>query len=140
MNRWMLYVCGVIILIGSSSYAFNGTGSVPIKYISSCELDLNSDDKTDIVFLIESTKDRELIILMRTSTGYNAFIVSKGKPDMQLSCHFGKSIKETLAGKGKRESKVYETPGAYVQLAQPEGSSVIYFWTGDGFKEVWTAD
>jgi len=90
--------------------------------------------------LVETIKGRELIVLLRTEDGYNTFIVSKGKPGMYLTCHFGKSIKETSAGKG--EGKVYPTGGTYIKLTQPESSSVVYFWNSDKntFQEVWTSD
>ena len=113
---------------------------MPLKYIYSCEFDFNNDDEPDIALLVETIRGRELIILMKTVSGYNAFVVSRGKPNMYLSCHFGKSVIETSAGKGKGTGKVYKTPGTYIQLTQPEGSSVVYFWNGSGFKEVWTSD
>ncbi|MBI4379504.1 MAG: hypothetical protein HY578_10455 [Nitrospinae bacterium] len=141
IKKYVVYICWIIILIGFSSNSFPETGSgMPLKYISSCELDFNNDDNPDIAFLIETTKGRELIVLMRTKSGYNTFVVSNDKPNMFLSCHFGKTIKETSTGKGKGEGKIYEPPGTYIQLTQPEGSSVVYFWDGKGFKEVWTSD
>ncbi|MBI5417586.1 hypothetical protein HZA55_06525 [Candidatus Poribacteria bacterium] len=127
------------IFTNANIYAFKGNG-YPFKYISSCEIDLNNDNEPDIALLVETLTGRQVIILIKTKKGYNAFVVSKGKPDMHLSCHFGKYVKETTAGKGKREGKVYKTPGTYIQLALPEGSSVAYFWDGKGFKEVWTSD
>ncbi len=42
--------------------SFTGDGA-PVKYISSCELDLNKDGVPDLVFLIESLAGRELIVL-----------------------------------------------------------------------------
>lgn len=141
MKKWIVHVYWIIIFICFSSNSFSETGDgIPLKYISSCELDFNNDSEPDIALLIETTKGRELIVLMKTATGYNTFVVSREKPNMHLSCHFGKSIKETSAGKGKKEGKVYKTPGSYIQLTQPEGSSVVYFWNGEGFKEVWTSD
>jgi hypothetical protein len=141
MKKWIvIHICGMILLcLHSNSFSETGSG-MPVKYISSCELDLNNDNKPDIVLLVETTKGRELIVLMRANDGYTTFVLSRGKPNMHLSCHFGKSIKETSAGKGKREGKVYKTPGTYIQLAQPEGASAAYFWNGKGFKEVWTSD
>lgn len=131
----------MVVFLGFGSYTSAETGSgMPLKYISSCELDFNSDNKPDIAFLVETSRERELIVLMNTANGYNAFLVSRGKPNMYLSCHFGNTVKETATGKGKVEGKVYKTPGTYVQLTQPEGASVVYFWNGNGFKEVWTSD
>jgi hypothetical protein len=127
----------IISCVSTEAYSFTGNGD-PLKYISSCELDFNNDNEPDIALLVETLIGRQLIVLMKTTDGYNAFVVSREKPDMHLSCRFGKKIKETVAGRAK--GKVYETPGTYVQLTQPEGSSVAYFWNGKSFKEVWTSD
>lgn len=142
MKKYIFYICWLIIFVSVSSNAFSESGSgLPLKYISSCELDFNNDSKPDVALLVETLRGGELIVLMRTENGYNAFVVLKEKKtNMQLSCNFGESIKETAAGKGEREGKVYKTPGTYIQLTQPEGSSVVYFWNGNGFKEVWTSD
>ena len=78
---------------------------------------------------------------MKTKAGYDAYEVAKVAPSMHLSCHFANLLKETEAGKEKgAKGKVYKTPGTYIQLSQPEGSGVAYFWNGRGFTEVWTAD
>lgn len=132
---FLIFVSG----ISSASFAESGTGA-PLKYISSCEMDFNMDNVPDIALLVETVRGRELIILMRFADEYKAFTVSTGKPDMQLSCHFGQTVIETSAGKGNGTGKVYKTPGTYIELSQPEGSSVAYFWDGKGFKEVWTSD
>lgn len=141
MKKCIIYISWIIILSSFNSNSFSETGrGLPLKYISSCELDLDNNSEPDIALLVETIRGRELIILMKIASGYNSFVVSRGKPDMNLSCHFGKSIRETSAGKGKKQGKVYETPGTYIQLTLPEGSSVVYFWDGNGFKEVWTSD
>ena len=134
-------VCLFVLLSGlnSPSFAQTGTGA-PLKYISSCEIDLNNDGASDIALLVEMLRGRELIVLMRTTQGYSAFEVSTDKPNMHLSCHFGVSIIETSAGKGKGTGKVHNTPGAHIKLTLPESSSVVYFWNAKGFKEVWTSD
>ena len=126
------------ISLNLECFAESGSGT-PLKYISSCEIDLNNDDEVDITLLVETVRGRELIALIKIENGYKAYLLSKGKEDMQLSCHFGREIKETSTGKGKRKGKVYEINGAYIKLTLPESSSVVYFWTDSGFKEVWTS-
>lgn len=141
MKALIICILLTIELVGLNSYSYAETGTgMPLKYISSCELDFNNDDKSDIALLMETNRDRELIVLLSTTSGYNACLVSKDKPNMYLSCHFGKTVKETSAGKGKEEGMIYRTNGTYLQLTQPEGSSVVYFWDGNGFKEIWTSD
>ena len=118
------------------SYAETGA---PVKYISSCDIDLNNDGASDIALLIETIRGRELIVLIKTSNGYEPFLMSD-IDNMNLSCHFGKTITETKAGIGKRSGKIHNTQGTYIKLTLPEGSSLVYFWNGVGFEKVWTSD
>jgi hypothetical protein len=139
MKNFALCILCLVALLSFASRSFAETrNEIPVKYISSCELDLNNDKKMDLALLAETTKGRELIVLMRANDGYKAFLLSKDKPDMNLSCHFGEFIKETLAGGGT--GKMYQTGGTYIQLTLPESSSVVYFWNNNAFKEVWTSD
>lgn len=141
MKRWVICLFGVLIVSSYTTDAISLTGSgSPLKYISSCELDFNSDEQPDIALLVETLRGRELIVLVKSSEGYNAHVLSKEASNMQLSCHFGKFIKETIAGKGKKEGKTHKPPGTYIKLAHPEGSSVAYFWNANGFTEAWTSD
>jgi hypothetical protein len=65
MRKYIVCICGVIISIGFYSPSFSEEGNgMPLKYISSCELDLNNDNQTDIAMLVETVRGRELIILM----------------------------------------------------------------------------
>lgn len=141
MKRWITCLFGVLIINSYTTNAISLTGSGnPLKYISSCELDFNNDDESDIALLVETLRGHELIVLTRSGEGYNAYVLSKEASNMHLSCHFWKFIKETSAGKGEKEGRTHKTPGTYIKLAHPEGSSAAYFWNGSGFKEVWTSD
>ena len=135
----LLCLAMYILVISSSSFAETGRG-MPIKYLSSCELDLNNDDKPDIAFLIETVLGRELIVLIRNDNGYESYVLVTGKQDMYMTCHFGKEIKETIAGKGKKKVKIHKTNGTYLQVIYPETSSVAYFWKDNKFKKIWTSD
>ena len=137
-----LIACVIVILSGVCSGSPQEYGyGLPLKYISSCEIDLNGDNVSDVAMLVETSRGRALIVLIKTAEGYNAFVLSRDKPNMYLSCHIGKTITETTAGPGHNKSgKVYQTLGAYLQLFEPEGASVAFFWNGSGFSEVWTAD
>ena len=116
---------------------FTGDG-MPLKFISSCEMDFNQDGRSDKAFLVEGIPGRELLVLLAKKDGYETFVVSKGKDRMFLHCEAGFEVKETIAINAK--GKVYKTPGAYLKLVKPESSSVVYFWSKAGFQEVWTAD
>ena len=65
MKKCIVYVCliTVFIILSLNAFAQTGTGA-PLKYISSCEIDLNNDDEPDIALLVETIKGQELIILM----------------------------------------------------------------------------
>jgi hypothetical protein len=129
----------LILYFPSSCFSQQGDG-LPLKYISSCEIDLNNDNKTDIVLLVDTYNGRELIVLLKIDGGYRAFLLSNDKPNVHLSCHYDRFIQETSAGKGKKNGKVYETNGTYIKLFQPESSSIVFFWDKNSFKEVWTSD
>lgn len=142
MKRCVGYIIFILIIIGSyttDAISLTGSGS-PLTYISSCQLDFDDDDEPDIALLVETLRNPELIALIKTDKGYDAYVLSKVASNMRLSCHFGKFIKETSAGKGEKERRTHKTPGTYIKLAHPEGSSAAYFWNGSGFTEVWTSD
>lgn len=136
-----LICLSLLLPINKIGLAQSGSGD-PVKYISSCEIDLNADDQPDVALLIETIKGRELIVLLRADSSYTAYLVKKDIPqNMFLSSHFGKELKETIAGEGKnKKPKTYKTQGTYLLLYFPEGPSYGYFWDGTKFQEVWTAD
>lgn len=127
----------LISMFGSAAWTFTGDG-MPFKYISSCEIDLNGDQKADKALLIEGLNGRELLVLTAKARGYEAHVVANGKPHMFLSCKIGSEVKETIAGGGS--GKIHKTPGAYLQLMKPESSAVAYVWNKGSFQEIWTAD
>lgn len=120
-----------------SAADFTGDG-MPLKFISSCEADFNGDGKADKALLLEGLNGRELIALIATSTGYNSFVLSKGRPNMFLSCKISSEVKESSAAGGA--GKVYKTKGAFIELIKPESSAVAFLWEKNSFKEIWTAD
>ena len=110
----------------------------PIKYLSSCEIDLNGDGESDIAVLADTNRGRELIALVNSAGTYKAYVVSRGKPHSILTCRYGRSVTETKAAGGK--ARTFKTPGTYLVLTQPESSSVAFFWANDKFQEVWISD
>lgn len=126
-----------IFFLASVSHSYTGDG-MPLKYISSCEIDLNGDSKADKAFLVEGLNGRELLVLLAKNKSYETHVVSTGKENMFLSCKLGSEVKETVAGRGK--GKTYKTPGAFLELVKPESSSVAFVWNKNSFQEIWTAD
>lgn len=119
--------------------AVGGTqSSSPPKYISSCEIDLNADGIPDLAFLIESSRGRELIVLLKSSRSYQEQLVSDSIPsNMFLRCNSGWTLVQKV---GKDEFLPIDIPGVYIELYQPEGASVGYYWNGNEFKEIWLSD
>ncbi len=141
--RRKLYVCvSLVVIFGCSmAYSDDDVAGTPFKYISSCEIDLDGDDILDIAQLIETIRGRELIVLIKDSSGYDAFLIDdKVSEKMYLSCHFGHTIKTTTAGSGDPKEEIINTPGAYLKLYYPEGPSYGYYWNGKGFSEAWLSD
>ena len=134
---WFLVVIADCLSIITAAGATMGAEN-SLKYISSCEVDINNDGMSDIALLVETSAGRQLIALLKTTNGHDGYIVSMDKPGMNLSCHLGKTLTRSRAL--NEEKKTYITPGTYLELTLPEGSSVAYFWNGHGFTEVWTSD
>ena len=129
-----------IVIIGLSMEAHGQAGiGGPVKYLSSCEVDLNNDGQSDVVLLVETVRGRELIVLLKTRDAYVVYEFTHLGALMILSCKFGRTVTETEAGR-KRDGRVHKTPGTYIQLTQPEGASLVYYWNGKGFTGVWTSD
>jgi len=115
----------------------------PAKFLASCEADVTGDNRADLVQLVETIRGVELIALVPTDVGgYTTFVLRRDKPGPAgiLKCEYGPQVTETKAGRGDRQPRVLNTPGAYVHLIFPDSSSVAYVWTKDRFVEVWTSD
>lgn len=122
--------------------AWSGDGQ-PLKYISSCELDLNKDDLADIVLLVETIQGRELIAVLKNKSGLSAFLLWKGPSSngMHLKCEVAKfEVKETPTAAAKTPGTVHKTNGAVVHLYKPESTELSFFWENSRFIEVVTAD
>jgi len=138
----MLFACVIAVTncIAPDSTDFPADG-VPLKYISSCEIDLNGDKVADIAMLVETVRGREFIVLMKSAEGYDTYVLYCGEEALFFSCAFGEAFvgysEEDTTGT-KRET--YRTPGAFLELYKPEVVSIAYFWNGSGFTEVWTSD
>jgi hypothetical protein len=132
-----LFILMIVNLINiSDSLSVKKVEEIIPQKASYCIIDLNNDQKPDIVFFIHTDKGYELIALIQDNKRYKTFLINKFKDEMSLSCHYGKSIKESQVSKGR----IIKIPGSYIKLTQEESSSVIYFWNGHGFTEVWTSD
>ena len=128
-----------IIAISSTTLGRSPEGT-PLKYISSCEADFNGDGANDIALLIEPLEGRELIVLLKSESGYEAYLLAKNLKEFEyMSCQYGNSV-EALPDSTGDQKVTCKTPGAYIELYQPEGASRAFYWTGIRFKEVWLSD
>lgn len=113
----------------------------PAKLLASCEIDLNGDKQADVVLALETVRGPEVIALLASGNTYRGFVIAKGaRARMRLRCEFGDSVTSTTAGPGNPKPRTVRTPGAYIQLYEPESSSFAYVWTGMNFTEVATSD
>jgi len=116
----------------------HGNG-LPIAYISSCEIDLDGNDKSDVVILAETTRGIELIALLKSERGYDGYILATDVSEMMLSCKYGDEVALSKVYSNE-EDKVYKTAGAYIELTQPECCSRAYVWNDSEFVEISTSD
>ncbi|MCK5218116.1 hypothetical protein KAR10_01260 [bacterium] len=130
-NVWL---CVTVMAGYAEGVKEKGVG-MPLKYISSYEEDFNGDKLTDIAMLVETVRGRELIVLNHNKRGgYEAFLVSSGKPGMYLQCFYGDTVIDV------HTAKKYKTVGVYLRLKTPESAAVAYFWNGRVYQEVWIED
>ena len=134
----MLTVASLVVLFSLNVFAYGGDG-VPLKYIASCEIDLNNDNRGDIVFLVETIRGRELLALMKNKKGYDTYVISSSPKGngLHISCHHGFEIKEWG---GVKKSKKIKVPGAYISHFKPVSASVAYYWNGKEFSQIITGD
>lgn len=135
----------IFLLIGFSSIFAScaGKGAVrsPANCSSTCEMDFNGDKLQDISCIVTTNNRRELIVFLKIGETYQPFMLAENlSPISRMTCNSGKTVAETVAGKGDNKKKTYKTSGAYIHLYEPEGASMAYFWSGTRFKNIWTSD
>lgn len=108
--------------------------------VESCSTDLDGDRQQDLVLQVATASGFDTIALLHKQNGYRVYLLSRRAESMKLTCEVGRTVRSTAAGAGSNLGHVYQTPGAFVSLKQPEGSAVSYFWTGKTFREIWTSD
>ena len=108
---------------------------VPGKF--HCEIDLNGDKELDFAEFVGTPEGRMFIVLLKTVSAYDVFVLASDQPNMLMDCHVGDTITEIVAGPGYRTTgRAYPTPGAYIEVFEPDGARVAYFWNGTGFQGV----
>lgn len=93
-------VACVISFVLPDAQAQSRAMAPPLMYISSCEIDLNGDSQSDVVFLVDTSRGRELIVLLRNAGGYAAQVLTAGKGHSILTCNYGRTVTETKSGQG----------------------------------------
>jgi hypothetical protein len=135
-NILHLFGVGVSFVLSSAAPA-QGIG-LPVKFLSSCEIDLNGDRQPDLVLELEASSGQQIVALLKNDSGYEAHVITTEMSTMLMSCRLGDSIQPTTAGSGTGQRSA--VPGAYVYFNSPEGASVAYYWAGASFAEVWVSD
>ena len=147
MSRSYLIFVLVAVLLSCNIYTNNvvhaeSKAGAPLKFTSGCRIDLNGDKRNDTVLMIENgaSNSNELIVLISDGDGYKTYVLKRGDFNMYLSCNHGEKLLETKSGDGNKSPRVHQTNGAYIELIQPESSSVAYYWKERDFVEVWLSD
>lgn len=144
--RIALMVAGVVLACASTPGSGGGPRSAEatrVDCLAACEIDLTGDGEPDTALYLESGGRQRLVILVRTPSGLDAYswrVKERDGPDLKMTCQPGSLLWETEAGPGTKTRKEHRTPGAFVELSQPEGGVAAYYWNGKRFEEVWTAD
>ena len=112
----------------------------PLKYVSSCELDLDQNGSADVVMLVETLWGRELLALLRTEAGFHTHVLERlpASNGMHLRCSTERNLVETYPAGG--DGARHETPGGYIQLVKPESASWCFYWSKNRFVTVVTGD
>jgi len=132
MTKYLVIIYFFIFIVKLLS---NPIESLPIKFISGCEIDLDKNGEADLALLIESSDGCKLIVLMKFNGIYKSYALFDNCNMMNLSCKYGFELRETSTGNSK--GKIYNTNGTYIVLSQPEGSKMAFFWSKNKFKQIW---
>jgi hypothetical protein len=142
MLRWAaVFTVAIIACLGAETSSQTLATGAPAKLLTSCEIDLNGDKQADLVLALETVRGREVIALLAAGNTYRGFVIATGaSAQMRLRCEFGDSVTSTAAGPGNPKPRSVRTPGAYIELYEPESASFAYVWTGAAFIEIATGD
>lgn len=123
-----------IILLTSTALSF-ALDARPIKYLSSCEIDLSGSSEDDLAMLVETKQGRELIVLIREAKSFRPVVVQKVSNLHQITCLHAPQVVGYQNGK----KKSFKTSGGYIRLYQPEGSAKALFFFEDKLYETWVS-
>lgn len=131
----------VLLLAASARVLASDQSSValPVGVLSSCQLDLNADEIDDLVLSVQATAGRVVIALLGTKAGrFDAHVLSSGHGPSVVTCRYGAEL--TIQDKSKPRKITIRPPGAYVEIAEPEGASRAFVWSGGRFVEYFLQD
>ncbi|NDY42609.1 hypothetical protein G3N55_07100 [Dissulfurirhabdus thermomarina] len=141
VSIFTLIIASIALFVTNYRVCATPQSGLPIGFVGGCEIDLNADGNLDLALLLNTAEGYELVVMMRMGENIKSYVVTSANSKTFLTCHYGKELKATIAGKGKREhGETYQVNGAYLMLTQPESSAAAYFWSKDKFKEVWISD
>jgi len=129
----------MIVLVALTGRIEGQSSALPLHFSSGCELDLNGDGKQDRAILIGSSEELELIVLLKTASGYQGVVVAKRSTPSVLTCQYGGVVRERRNRDGSAGQAI-KTPGTYLELSQPEGATAAYVWSKGKFLEAWLTD
>jgi hypothetical protein len=108
------------------------------EFLAGCEVDLTGDGREELAVLVDAIGGRELIVLVRGPSAYEAFTFEDLDSTATLACRLGLEVRTTEAG--RETLRTVRTPGAFLELIYPEASSEAVVWNGRAFDVVSTSD
>ena len=132
---------GPLFLYAGSVFSAVTNAGLTIKYIGGCEADFNSDGKNDVVLLYETSAYYEITVLLaHKEKEYLAFSLYKGDDiNLNIQCKYVTSVMPSVAGKDTKKQRVVIN-GIAISVEQTESSNSLYYWSEDGFNQVWISD
>lgn len=127
-------------LFALAALAASSSNFVGLAVFDHCSADLNGDGFADLVLQVGTPDGFETIALLRMPGRYEAHFLARRSSRLELTCRLGEVVHAFPGTVPEGDARTRKTPGAFVLLSQPEGSSAAYIWNGTSFDEFWVAD
>lgn len=136
----IIILCVVCIDIQSKPQPYFEQG-YPLGFYSGYIVDVNADNKDDIVFLTQVYDTYILFVMLKDDKGgYKTYKLFENDKALTLKCLWGKEIVGRRDGDANSKIEKFENPnGVFIQLIRPESFSIAFYWENGEFHQVWTS-
>ena len=128
---------GLAVLGSAESATANESRSAAMEAVA-CRGDFDGDGQADLAVAVPIGEGVELFMFLAKGDTISGGSVFAAHEKMILICNEPDIIQETTAG--DHAGKAVPAKHSFVTLLQPEVSSFAFFWDGDKFTELQTAD